>query len=127
MVELLLILRIRLGVASREFGNLALCVCHLRPEDEVPAIEKGLKVCGALGIDVVSKANQIQIVDHLLLQQAVQIGGSRKLESREAFFGDARSADDIAPFEHQDSPSGASQIPGGYESVVASANDDGIV
>ncbi len=71
-------------------------------------------------------AREIEVGDDLGVQQADRVRSRGVAESRMERFGYGGAADDGAAFEHPDRKSGAGQIAGADEAVVAAADNDDI-
>ena len=70
---------------------------------------------------------QLQIRDHLRIEQRHRVARHRIAEARMKLFRDRRAADDIAPLQHQHLQPGLSQIRRANEPVMAPADDDNVV
>ena len=70
---------------------------------------------------------EAQIGNHFRPQHAGDIRSGGDAASGSDFFGDAAAADDIAAFEHEGGQSGARQVGGRSETIVAAADYDGII
>ena len=70
---------------------------------------------------------EAQIRNHFRPQHAGDIRSGGDATSGSDFFGDAATANNIAAFEHQGGESGAREVGGCSQAVVASADYDGII
>src|ERR1700675_3160348 len=70
---------------------------------------------------------EMKIADNFGSKHAGDVRSGGGVAARSDLFGDTASADNGAPFEDNRGVSGAGQIGGGGEAVVASANNDGVV
>src|SRR5579872_3465424 len=91
------------------------------------AVGKRGEECGVLGVHLVAEAMEFQIVDDALLEQAGEIGCGRDFVARPDFLRDTTATHQFAFFEHQDRPSGAREVCGGNQSVMAAADNDCVV
>src|SRR5215468_9478989 len=102
----------------RKLGDFLLSFAHIAPEHQVAAIREWLEIRGFFRIDEIAVALQLQILDDALLQEAIEVCGAGDFITGEAFFGDARAANDVATFEYENFQSGASQVAGGDQAVM---------
>ena len=72
-------------------------------------------------------AREIEVADDFRPQQRDHVGADGKLEAGEDFFGAGRAAENVAAFEHQNFLSGARQVGGVDQAVVAAADYDDVV
>ena len=72
-------------------------------------------------------AREIEVADDLRPQQRHHVRADGELESGEDFFGAGSAAENVAAFEHQNFLSGALEIRGIDEAVVAAADNDYVV
>jgi len=70
---------------------------------------------------------QIQLADDLGPEEADDVGEDGELEAGEELLGDGRAADEVALLQNERLLAGAGQIGSGDQSVVAAADDDGVV
>ncbi len=107
-------------------GNLAVGLAVVVHPPQVIAVGHGRE--GAVERqDFQAMAGKIEIADNLRPQQRDHVGAHRELESGEDFFGDGGPAEHVPALQHQHFLSGARQIGGVDEAVVASADHDHIV
>jgi hypothetical protein len=69
---------------------------------------------------------QLQVVDHLRLQQRHRVRRHRVAEAGMELLGDRGTAENATTFQHQHLLSGARQIGRADQAVVAATNDDRI-
>ena len=74
-----------------------------------------------------SVIGEMEIADDFGAEHAGDVRSGGCAATGGNLFGDTASADDVAAFEDQGRVSGASQIRGGGEAVVAGTDDDGVV
>ena len=72
-------------------------------------------------------AREVQIANDFRSQQRNHVRTDRELEARKNFFGHRRSAEHMAPLQHQNFLAGTSQISRIGESVMAYADHDHVV
>jgi hypothetical protein len=72
-------------------------------------------------------AREIEVADDFRPQQRDYVGADRELEAGKDFFGAGSAAEDVAAFEDEDFLSGAREVGGVDEAVVAAADYDNIV
>jgi hypothetical protein len=119
-----------LRVVLREAGDLAYGVVHLFPEDDaIFAIhERGEGARVALDhLDAV--VEQVEILQHFLRRQRehIRAGGSDVAGSAFDLLGEGGAADILVAFEDADGVPGTCEVAGGYQPVVAAADDDDII
>ena len=67
-----------------------------------------------LGVDLISEALQLEVVDDALLQQAGEIGGRRYAKAGPHLFSDGAAADELTALKHEHSlPCPGGGWPGG--------------
>src|ERR1700730_13808607 len=69
----------------------------------------------------------MEVADNLGAKHAGDVGSGGGAAARSDLFGNTASADDVAAFEDEGGVSGASEICGSGQTVMASAHNDGIV
>ena len=94
------------------------------PAKQVVAARERLETVGIDWMNGQAVVPELQIVDHLALQQVADVGAGGDAEAREQLLGDAGSADEAAPFQHQHVSAGAGQVEGGHQAVVPAAHHD---
>ena len=77
--------------------------------------------------DFQAMAGQIEVANDLRAQQRDYVGAHRELESGKDFFGDGGAAEHVTTLQHQNFLTGAGQVGGRGEAVVASSDDDCVV
>ena len=70
-----------------------------------------------------SVALELEVVDDALLEVPAHVRAGRHAVAREELFGVGGAADPLSALEHGDVETGAGQVEGGDEAVVASADD----
>ena len=70
---------------------------------------------------------EIQVADDVGPEQRDDVGALGEVEAGEDLLGHGRSAEHVAPLEHQHLPARPRQIRGVREAVVAAPDDDGVV
>ena len=70
---------------------------------------------------------KIEVANDFRPQQRDDVGADREFEAGENFFGAGRAAEHMAAFEHQNFLSGARQVGGVDQAVVAAADHDYVV
>jgi len=70
---------------------------------------------------------QLQVVNYFRAQHAGDIRSSGRATAGRDLFGHATSADNVAALYHQRRESGARQIAGGGQPIVASTHNDRVV
>jgi hypothetical protein len=69
---------------------------------------------------------EMEVADNLGAKHAGDVGSGGGAAVRSDLFGDTASADDVSAFEDEGGVSGAREIGGSSETVVASADNDGV-
>src|SRR6202034_3103163 len=77
--------------------------------------------------DLESVAREIEVADDFRAQQRDHVRAHRELEDGKNFFGAGSAAEDVAAFEHQNFLSGAGEVGGVDQAVVAAADYDYVV
>jgi len=72
-------------------------------------------------------AFEFEITDDFRPEEAVDVAGGGDFKAGPEFLGDDASADPFAAFEHEDFSPGAGEIRGSDETVMARADNDGVV
>ncbi len=110
-----------LGVLGREFSDFLLGDTAAGAQG--PAIGQRDEI-GDLALDHLEAVlRQLEIGDHLGIEQRHGIGGHRILEPRMEFLGHRGAADDRAPLQHRDLQSPHGQIGGANQTVMTAAYD----
>ena len=126
-LQLIFVRRVDIGVVRREFGDFGQRLRAVLPHEEMAPVGKRGEEGGILGVHLVAVARQFQLPDDAFLEQAGEVRGSGDAIARPDFFGDRAPAHEFAPLQHQHLAPAARQIGGGNQSVMAAADDDGIV
>ncbi len=71
-------------------------------------------------------ARQVHVGDHLGVQQRDRVAGDGVAEAGVELLGHRRAADDVAALQHRHLQSGAGEIEGADQPVVAAADDDDV-
>src|SRR5437868_7032726 len=117
---------VSLRVALRMACELAAVLVVIGPLREVITIHKrGERAFKRQDLQPVLR--QLELADDLGPQQAHDIGKDREAEAREHFLAHRRAADALAPLEYKNLAPRAREIGGAGETVVAAADDDGVV
>ena len=116
-----------LGVAARES-----CEFRLRCFEPAADFKVGAPVQRQeVGIrplhDPQAVVRQVQIADHLRVEQAHRVGSDRVAEARMEFLGHRRAAHHAAALEHLHLEAAPGEIAGTGKAVVACADDHGVV
>src|ERR1700675_2815338 len=82
---------------------------------------------GIAGNHTESVIGKMEVADNFRAQHAGDVRSGGGTTARSDLFGDTASADDVAAFENEGGVSGAREIGGSSEAVVASADHDGVV
>jgi hypothetical protein len=82
---------------------------------------------GIAGDHAKSVIGEMQVADNFGAKHAGDVGSGGSAIARSNLFRNTTSANDVAAFEDESRIPGASEIRGSGESVVASADDDGVV
>src|SRR5450631_568117 len=82
---------------------------------------------GIAGDHAESVIGEMEVANDFGAEHAGDVGGGGSAATGGDLFGNTASADNVAAFEDQSGVSGASEIRGGGEAVVAGADDDGVV
>ena|SRR3979411_2618649 len=82
---------------------------------------------GIAGNHPESVIGKMEVADNFGAKHAGDVGSGGSATARSNLFRNTTSANDVAAFEDESRIPGASEIRGSGESVVASADDDGIV
>ena len=82
---------------------------------------------GIAGDHAESVIGEMEVTDHFRAKHAGDVRSGGGAAARSDLFGDAASANDVAAFEDEGGVSGASEIGGSSQAVVASADNDGVV
>ena len=92
-LEHCVIRRERIGVAAREFGELRLRGGKTAADDQVTMVRKRQEVRHGPRDDRKPMTREIEIADHLRVQQADRVARRRIAESRMEFLGDRGAAE----------------------------------
>ena len=78
------------------------------------------------GVDVEAVLAQLQVLDHLLLEDVAEVGTCGYLEAREPLLGHRGASDDVPALQYLwgDVQPGPSKVACGDQAVVPAANDD---
>ena len=82
---------------------------------------------GIAGDHVESVIGEMEVADDFGAEHAGDVGSGGSAAARCDLFGDAASADDVAALQHEGGVSGAGEISGSGQAVVASPDDDRVV
>ena len=114
------------GVDAGVAGDLAMSFAVVVHAPEVVAAGHG----GERAVerkDFEAVARKVEVADDFRPQQRHYVGADGELEAGKDFFGAGGAAENVAAFEHQNFLSGALQVGGVDQAVVASADHDYIV
>ena len=117
---------IDLGIAPREFCEAGLGLGHVVREHDIIRIRHRRHHVGA-GQDLDPQRLEIEVADDPRVQQAHQIGKDGGAKAWRDLLCHRRAADDRAPLEHRHLATGARQIVGAHQPVVARADDHRVV
>ena len=126
-LELIFVCGVDFGVVFGEFGDFGERLRAVLPHEEVAAVGEDGEEGGILGVHAIAELLELQFADDALLHQAGQVGAGGDTIAGPDLFGDGAAAEELAAFEHEHLPSGARQVGGGDQAVVAAADDDHIV
>jgi hypothetical protein len=126
-LEMGLVGGVALGVLRGELRQFGECLLLVLPEQEVAVIGKRREEGGVFGINGIPMRRKIEVADDTLLQQARQISGGGDAVTGPDLLGDRASTDHLALFQYEHAAAGTRQVRGGYQAVVAAADDDDIV
>ena len=119
-------LRVDLGVAPAEVGDLASCAFAVAPTRQPRAVvlrrERAVH-----RQDLQSEPGQLEVADDLRSQQTHDVAADRELEAGEDLFGNRRAAEHIAALEHECLLASLGEVGGAGQPVVAAADHDGVV
>jgi hypothetical protein len=76
--------------------------------------------------DLEAVGGEVELGDDLPPQQRQGVGGRRGPDARPELLGDARAPGEVAALADEDVETGAGEVGGGDEAVVARAYDDGV-
>ena len=114
------------GVLRREAREVLLRLLdRVAEHDVVAAPERTEHVGGGQHLEAV--AAEIEVGDHLRVQQAHQVAEHAEPEAGDDLLGDRGPADHVAALEHDGAQSRAREVAAAHESVVAATEDDGVV
>ena len=82
---------------------------------------------GIAGDHAESVIGEMEVADDFRAEHAGDVGSGGSAAAGCDLFGDTASADDVAALEDEGGVSGAGEIRGSGQAVVASADDDGVV
>ncbi len=82
---------------------------------------------GIAGDHAESVIGEMKVADNFRAKHAGDVGSGGGAAARSDFFGDTASTDGVAAFEDESGVSGACEIGGSSQAVVASADHDGVV
>ncbi len=119
-----LVLRIALGVARAELGDLPARELGVGAHHQGAPVGKRRERRGVAGEDLVAVGGQPQVADDRRVEEAVDVRGGGDLVAGKRLLGDAGAADDVAPLEHEHTPAGSRQVAGRDQPVVPGADDD---
>jgi hypothetical protein len=119
--------RIGRGVLLGELGDLRLGERAVAGDLQVGAVRQRAERARVPVHDGQAVALQLEIADHLGVQQADHVGADRVPEAGVELLGDRRAADHMAPFDHLNLEARTGQIAGAGQAVVAGADHDDVV
>ena len=105
--------------------NLLGVVLLVVPAEHVVAARERLEAVRVHRMDVETVLPELQVVYHLALQHVADVGARGHPEVREQLLGDARAANKVAPFEHENLSPLAGQVVGSHKPIVSGADDNG--
>ena len=94
---------------------------------QVAAIERGDKILRAPLDNLQSVRRELEIGNHLGVQQAHRVGGGGVAKARQKFFRDCGAADDAPSFQDFDLQPRHGEIGGTGEPVVTRTDDDDVI
>ena len=126
-LQLVFVRRVDFGIVSRELGDFGQRLGAILPHEEMAAVGKRGEECGILGVHLVAEARQLQFPHDAFLQQAGEVRGGGDAIARPDLLGDRAAAHQFAPLQYQHLAPAARQVGGRHQTIVAAADDDGIV
>ena len=121
-LEPALVLGQAFGITARELRDLRRGAPATR--DEIAVVRQRQEVVEPALHDAQAVPREIEIGDHLRLQQRHRVRRDRIAEPRMELLGHRRAADHVAPFEHGDLQPRLGEISRADEAVVAAADQD---
>ena len=126
-LEHLLVVRIPLGVARAELGDLLTRQLGVGAHHQRAPVGERRERRRIAGEYLVAVCGQVQVADDLRVEEAVDVGSGGDLEAGKRLLGDAGAPDDVAPLEDQHAEPGPRQVAGGDQPVVPGSDDDRVV
>ena len=120
-IEHRVVIRQALRIAGRPLRDFRLRV--LTAETERAPVGQRQEVCVRSLGDAQAVLVQAQVADHLGIEQADRVAGSRVAEAGKELLGHRRAANDAAPFQHPHLQAGAGEIRRAHQAVVAATDD----
>jgi hypothetical protein len=94
--------------------------------DEMAAVRRRQEILRAALDDAQAMLGQLEIRNHLGIEQADGVGRHRVAEARVKFLGHRGAAHHLAPLDHGHAQAGASEIGRAGKAVMARADDDDV-
>ncbi len=116
-----------LGVARIDARDLLPGPRFVLPEGEVLAVAKGQDRERVDWVTDEAVALEFQVVDDPLLEIPADVRARRHPVTREDLLGVGRAPNLLPPLENRDLEAGPGEVERGDQSVVAAADDDGVV
>src|SRR5207244_11661245 len=120
------VLRIRRRVLPAEPREFLLVPFRIVPQEEGVAVRERQEELRVERMGLVPESRELEVPDDLGSQEARGISEPRELDAGEDLFRDGGAANDRAAFYDEDTPSRFGEVRRSDETVVASADDDGI-
>ena len=109
-----------------EARELFLRLLHIvRQNDVVVIIERAEEIVG--GQDLEAELRELELADHLRVQQAHDVGEDREGEARHDLLGHGGAADDVAALEDERLQPRLGEVGAADQAVVPAADDDRVV
>jgi hypothetical protein len=125
--DLLVVGSVSLGILGRELGDLAPGRGRVTTDQHVPTLGQGREGPGRPVEDFQAEACQLELADHLGMEQADHVGADRVLESGMELLRDRCAAHHRAPLHHLDRKAGARQVAGAGEPIMPRTDNHHVV
>ena len=113
-------------IAGSELAYLPLTTLVILPQLHARAVEEGKKEAIDCWSPMKAALDEAELFDNERMEQAGKIGAGRHPHPRKGLLDRACASHPFTALEHQHTLSGARQVCGAGQAVVARAHDDGV-
>ena len=110
-----------------ELPDLVCCAGVVVPQPDHIAIGEREYPRRVQGVDVEPVPSQLQVIDHLLLEDVADVRACRDVKAWEPLLGDRGAANYVPPLKHLHVQSRTRQVSCGDETVVSRTDDDNLL